>query len=165
MLHCLTISDYAGNWRNQPPELEKLMIKRCFKPDDFGTFMSVQLHLHFSDASTIGYGQCSYIRLVNKNGDIHVSLACAKVRVAPVKQVTKPRLELIAAVLATKVSRFLQKKLIYDPVEEFYWTDSEVVLAYVSSDAKRFHVFVANTEYRRFAITVLQTNGGTSRAY
>ena len=32
----------------------------------------------------------------------------------------------------------------YGPVEEFYWIDSEAVLAYVSSDAKRFHVFVAN---------------------
>ena len=93
------------------------MIKRCFKPDDFGTVMSVQLH-HFSDASTIGYGQCSYIRLVNEKGDIHVSLLCAKARVAPVKQVTIPRLELTAAVLATKVSRFLEKELMYGPVEE-----------------------------------------------
>ena len=86
------------------------MIKRCFKQDDFGTVMSVQLH-HFSDASTIGYGQCSFIRLVNKKGDIHVSLVCAKARVAPVKQVTIPRLELTAAVLATKVSGFLHERV------------------------------------------------------
>ena len=35
-----------------------------------------------------------------------------------------------AAVLATKVSRLLQKELMYGSIEEFYLTDSEVVLAY-----------------------------------
>lgn len=28
--------------------------------------------------------------------------------------------------------------------EEFFWTDSQVVLAYISNEARRFHVFVAN---------------------
>lgn len=28
--------------------------------------------------------------------------------------------------------------------KEFFWTDSQVTLAYINSDAWRFHVFVAN---------------------
>ena len=105
-------------WKHQLPDLERLAIKRCFKPDDFGNVSSIQLH-HFSDASSQGYGQCSYVRLVNEKGDIHVALVCAKARVAPVKQVTIPRLELTAAVLSTKVSRFLRRELMYGSIEEF----------------------------------------------
>ena len=57
-------------WREGLHLLENLEVPRCFKPEDFGTVTSTQLH-HFSDASTNGYGQCSYIRLENDNGKIH----------------------------------------------------------------------------------------------
>ena len=52
-------------WRNELHVLEELKILRCFKPIDFGEVKSVELH-HFSDASQSGYGQCSYVRLVNQ---------------------------------------------------------------------------------------------------
>ena len=38
----------------------------------------------------------------------------------------------------------LKRELQYENVNEFYWTDSQVVLAYLTNDAKRFHVYVAN---------------------
>ena len=70
---------------------------------------------------------------------------CLKARVAPVKAITVPRLELKAAVLSIRASKFLQKELRYEmEIEEMVWTDSEVVLGYISNDARRFHVFVAN---------------------
>ena len=70
---------------------------------------------------------------------------CLKARVAPVKAITVPRLELKAAVLSIRASKFLQKELRYEmEIEEMFWTDSEVVLGYISNDARRFHVFVAN---------------------
>ena len=130
-------------WKNELVKLEDLRIQRCYKPDDFGEVTSVQLH-HFCDASTVGYGQCSYIRMVNARGDVHCSLVIAKSRVAPVKHVTVPRLELAAAVLSVRVSAFLERELKYDHTEEYFWTDSTVVLGYINSHAKRFHVFVAN---------------------
>jgi hypothetical protein len=130
-------------WRKGLMHLELMKIDRCFKPNDFGEVKSVQLH-HFSDASTVGYGQCSYIRLTNAAGSIHCSLVMGKAKVTPVKQITIPRLELSAAILLVRASKFLQKELRYDEVEEFFWTDSEVVLGYISNDARRFHVFVAN---------------------
>ena len=116
---------------------------RCYKPDEFGEVKSAQLH-HFCDASTVGYGQCSYLRLVDLNDKVHCSLVMAKSRVAPVKQVTIPRLELSAAVLSVRISNFLRRELKYKDVEEYFWTDSTVVLGYINSNAKRFHVFVAN---------------------
>ena len=52
---------------------------------------------HFSDASTEGYGQCSYFRLVGTSEQVHCSLVMGKARVTPLKPITIPRLELTAA--------------------------------------------------------------------
>ena len=123
--------------------MENLAVPRCFKPEDFGTVRSAQLH-HFSDASTNGYGQCSYIRLENDKGKIHCSLVLGKARVAPLKMVTIPRLELTAAVVSVRVSEMLRQELQYEGMQEIFWKDSKVVLGYIKNYSKRFHVFVAN---------------------
>ena len=68
----------------------------------------------------------------------------AKSRVAPLKPVTIPRLELTAALVSVKTSTILQRELEYDKIAEVFWTDSKVVIVYISNDARRFHVFVAN---------------------
>ena len=130
-------------WRDDLYQLETLSVTRCFKPENFGEVSVVQLHT-FSDASTTGYGVCSFLRLVNGHGQVHCVLVSAKARVTPLKQISIPRLELTAAVLSTKISAFLKRELSYDDIEEFFWTDSQVVLAYIANLAKRFHVFVAN---------------------
>jgi len=129
-------------WRLELPELASLKIERCFTPTGFGKVDRIELH-HFSDASMKGYGQCSYVRLVN--GDrIHCSLAMAKARVAPLKPTTVPRLELQAAVTSAQISMVLDRELEYQDMEHHYWTDSKVVLGYINNDARRFHIFVSN---------------------
>ena len=45
-------------------------MKRCFIPSDFGKVSEYSLY-HFSDACENGYGQASYLRLVDDNGKIH----------------------------------------------------------------------------------------------
>ena len=130
-------------WREELHLLENLAVPRCFKPEDFGTVTSTQLH-HFSDANTNGYGQCSYIRLENDKGKICCLLVLGKARVASLKMVTIPRLELTAAVVLVRVSEMLRQELQYEGVQEIFWTDSKVVLGYIKNDSKRFHVFVAN---------------------
>jgi hypothetical protein len=130
-------------WRSQLPLLEQIRVPRCFKPANFGKVISTSLH-HFSDASQTGYGQCSYIRFVNESGEVHCSLVMGKSRVYPLKPVTVPRLELTAATISVKVGRMLKTELQYMDVESTYWTDSKVVLGYISNDVRRFHMFVAN---------------------
>ncbi len=67
-----------------------------------------------------------------------------KARVAPTKLTTIPRMELSAAVVAVQISDLLRKELELDSLQEYFWTDSKVVLGYINNDAKRFHIFVAN---------------------
>ena len=52
------------NWVTMLKHTEKLHVRRCIKPDNFGKVVNVILH-HFSNTSELGYGQCSYIRMVN----------------------------------------------------------------------------------------------------
>ena len=76
--------------------------------------------------------------------EIHCALILGKSRVAPLKQITIPRLELTAAVVSAKMSKFLKDELQLHDVEEYFWVDSKVVLGYVSNEARRFNVYVAN---------------------
>ncbi|XP_073237965.1 uncharacterized protein [Porites lutea] len=66
-----------------------------------------------------------------------------KSRVALLKPVTIPRLEL-TAVCSVGISQQLHRELCYHIDQEYFWTDSKVVLGYTSNESRRFHVFVAN---------------------
>ncbi|XP_072040573.1 uncharacterized protein [Amphiura filiformis] len=119
-------------------------IPRCYRPKDFGLVQTIELH-HFSDASTVGYGQCSYLRQVDDKQQVHCSLVMGKARVAPLKVTTIPRLELTAALVSVKVSAMLKKELRHQQeIQEIFWTDSKVVLGYIANESRRFHIFVAN---------------------
>ena len=135
-------------WRAELPSLEELSIPRCYKPLSFGPIASAGLH-HFSDASTQRYGQCSYLRLTNHKGNIHHTFVIGKARVAPLKPVTVPRLELTAAVVSVKTSAQLQQELDYERVEEVFWTDSKVVLGYIANETRRFHIFVGKNRVQQ----------------
>ena len=94
-------------------------------------------------ASERGYGQATYIRLVNKIGKIHCSLVMGKSRAAPMKYTSIPRLELAAAVLSVKMAGIIKKELAIDHISEYFWTDSQVVIGYIRN-TKRFKTFVDN---------------------
>ena len=137
------IMEQWRHWLQGLSDIDKLAINRCIKPPSFGVVKHVELH-HFSDASFIGYGACSYIRLISNTDEVHCSLLLSKSRVVPIKATTIPRLELQAAVVATKLSMLLRKELDVKINEEHFWTDSQTVLGYIANDSKRFHVYVCN---------------------
>lgn len=138
--HVLT-KQWAG-WLEDLHKVARFKIDRCIKPNDFGNPLTIQLH-HFSDASEVGYGAVSYLRLERDN-KVHVAFMMGKARVAPLKQTTIPRLELTAAVLAVRVDRMLRKELQLRLEKSVFWTDSTTVLKYISNENRRFYTFVAN---------------------
>ena len=82
--------------------------------------------------------------MINENGDAHCCLIFGKSRIAPAEYVAIPRLELTAATLSVKVSDLLRRELDIPVASEELWTDSHVVLGYISNEARRFKTFVAN---------------------
>lgn len=85
-------------------------VERCLKPADFGISVCGQLH-PFSDATERDYGTVIYLKIWNNSNSCHISLMLGKARVAPLKQVTIPRLELTAAVLAIHVDTMLKAEM------------------------------------------------------
>lgn len=113
------------------------------KHTKFGCTTAAQLH-HFSDASENAYGTVSYLLVENDQGEKHCAFLMGKSRVAPLKRVTIPRLELTAAVVAVKVDKMLHQELQVPLQPSVFWTDSTTVLRYIDSDTARFKTFVAN---------------------
>ena len=119
-------------WLAELLKLENLAVSRCYKPPDFGEIKNTQLH-HFSDASQSGYGTVSYLRIENSAGDIHCAFVIGKARVAPLKQITIPRLELTAAAIAVKVNNMIQKQLEIQIDDTIFWTDSYIQSCVISA--------------------------------
>lgn len=61
-----------------------------------------------------------------------------KSRVAPLKLVTIPRMELTVAVIAVKMEKMLQCELQLQLKESRFWTDSVTVLKYIGNNAARY---------------------------
>ena len=117
-------------WRNELPLLEMMEVQRCFKLKEMENLKKVELH-HFSDASTEGYGQCSYLHLEDIRNRVNCSLGMGKAHVTPLKPITVPHLELTAALVSVRVSEMLRRELRCDEIEEAFCTDSKVVQAYI----------------------------------
>ena len=138
-----SIQVHWERWLRELPVLERLEVSRCFKPENFKTIVKCELH-SFSDASLEGYGQCTYLRLKDIEDNVHCTLVMAKSRVAPLKSITIPRLELSAAVLSTDVSCQMNNELPFSELGHVFWTDSKIVLGFIANSSKRFHIYVAN---------------------
>ena len=110
--------------------LEDIKIHLCYKPCGFERIINYSLH-HFSDASEFGYGQATYLRMVNDLEEVHCSLIFGKSRVTPVKYVSIPRLKITAATLSVKTSKMLREELDIHISSEMFWTDSQVLLGYI----------------------------------
>ena len=131
------------NWVESLRGVSDINFPRCVKPKEFDMDAIIELH-HFADASTLAYGSCSYIRCINKFGQVHTQLLVSKSRVAPLKHMTIPRLELQAALLAAKSDAWLRTEMNIHFDGSYFWSDSKVVLGYIKNESSRFHVFVAN---------------------
>ena len=120
-------------WRADLLNLQQISISRCYKPETLVLLCALN--------STTSQTQA---RMIDEQQRIHCTLVMGKSRVAPLKPVTVPRLELTAAVCSVRISQQLRRELSYHIDQEYFWTDSKVVLGYISNESRRFHVFVAN---------------------
>ncbi|KAJ0182865.1 hypothetical protein K1T71_002234 [Dendrolimus kikuchii] len=130
-------------WCTYRSELEQLVQYRI--PRWLRTYRGDTLELHgFSDASNQAYAAVVYIRVVNQQDDVYSRLVTAKTKVAPIKQVSIPRLELCGAVLVSKLLCEVAEVLNIDKTKIYARTDSTVVLAWLSKHPSNWKTFVAN---------------------
>lgn len=130
-------------WLEELPQLADVKIPRCLKSPHLPDVKVYQIH-HFADASQSAYGSVSYLRMVSSSGEIYCSFLNGKSRLAPVKAMTIPRLELAAAVVAVQMDKMLTEELDLPLSSSTFWSDSTTVLQFINNTSKRFNTFVAN---------------------
>ncbi|GFW07801.1 integrase catalytic domain-containing protein [Trichonephila clavipes] len=96
----------------------------------------------FVDACKEAYATCIFFRSTTFQG-VKVALVRAKARVAPLKQVTVPRLELMACYIGARLAHSVQESLNITEMEIVFWSDSMMVL-YWLREKVGWSVFVSN---------------------
>ncbi|XP_036327151.1 uncharacterized protein LOC118739748 [Rhagoletis pomonella] len=123
-----------------------------------GTGGGGKVELHgFSDASTVAYGAAIYVRVENDGMEVKSTLLVSKSRVAPMKTVSVPRLELAAAELLSRLLVDVTRAMELSGVSYTLWTDSQVVLHWIGKIPRCLKTFVANR------VASIQTNTDVKR--
>jgi hypothetical protein len=106
----------------------------------------VKHKLHgFSDASNKAFAAVVYLRTEHANGDIEINLVVSKIRVAPIKRQSIPRLELLGATILVRLVKSVKEAMssLKTPSEVFLWSDSYTVLCWIRND-KTWKPYVQN---------------------
>ena len=128
-------------WIQQYLNVPEIAMPRCFVSPNEPSPIN---HLHcFCDASQLAYGAVIYIRSQSANA-ISTGFVIARAKVAPLKQISIPKLELQAAVLGCRLMQFVSKQPTIQVTSRHFWSDSEAVLAWIQSKDK-VKTFIANT--------------------
>ena len=135
--------DLLEKWKTLFEEMVQLngvSFERCLTPPD--TVGQPTLCV-FSDASEEAFGACAYARWQLSSGEFGVRFIAAKSRVAPLKKLTIPRLELQGAVLASRLGKTILEECRFKFDKAVYFLDSRIVLSWICSEARRFKPFVS----------------------
>ncbi|XP_029163314.1 uncharacterized protein LOC114934768 [Nylanderia fulva] len=135
--------DLHHRWLNVKQQLTRLCKLRVprfvgFRADTHRS----QVH-GFCDASERAYGACVYIR-TRDSDRYRVELLISKSRIAPIRAVSLPRLELNAALLLSHLIEKIRASIDLSKLEIILWTDSTITIQWISSPSRKWNAFVAN---------------------
>lgn len=142
--------------RELPDNISKLFIEwvtglnslRCISlPRNIAgtsSFLIENSSLHvFCDASSKAYASCIYLLTERKRSN-HIELVMAKSRVAPIKPISLPRLELMACLIGVRLFNLVKQS--FDPnrrIPVTFWSDSMNAICWIKRD-ENWNVFVRN---------------------
>lgn len=133
-------------WCEELPLVNSIDIPRYY----FGTSLidnlkSIQIHC-YTDSSEIAYGAVMYLRFTNINNNSNVTFLLSKGRLAPLKKLTIPILELTDALIGARL--FSHIKPVFQNVEVnvsyHCWTDSNIAICWIKGSSAKWKPYVAN---------------------
>ncbi|XP_039311339.1 uncharacterized protein LOC120359094 [Solenopsis invicta] len=105
--------------------------------------LGIELH-GFADASTRAYAAVVYIRIIHTRSSFGVTLLACKSKVAPIKTISVPRLELCAATLLARFLKNIVSTLRLSSVPVYCWSDSMITLAWIKQHPNTWKTFISN---------------------
>ncbi|KAF2888965.1 hypothetical protein ILUMI_17207, partial [Ignelater luminosus] len=108
--------------------------------NETGISQDSSLHL-FCDASKNAYAAVVFLKVCHQ-GEVHVNLLLAKTRVAPLRGMTIPRLELLAATIGARLYASVKESLNFEG-KSFFWSDSSTILCWIGG-SEEWAPFVGN---------------------
>ncbi|GFX40482.1 integrase catalytic domain-containing protein [Trichonephila clavipes] len=137
----LIIKKPFNEWCHELKDLHLVSIPRFY---DFTDSNATNIQLHcFSDSSKKAYGTVIYFPVITTDGTITTSFVTSKSRVAPLKTLSLPRLELMGALLSARLCCKVSKTLKLEK-SCFFHTDSSIVYHWIQGKSFRFKPFVKN---------------------
>ena len=112
--------------------MEKVVFHRSLKPS--GVVGKPTL-IVFSDGSTQAYGVCAYVRWEKDNGSYVSRLIASKNRIAPLRQLSVPRIELCGAVLAARLRETIVKECNWEFERIIHVVDSDIVRSQIQKES------------------------------
>ena len=129
-------------WRTELHLLSQKIVPRCFFLKDSDS-LSFEIH-GFSDASELAYAAVVYLRIMDSSNHTHVSMIMSKSKVAPIKRLTIPRLELCGAQLLARLIHHVRQVLDIPLSKVYAWTDSTIIQNWLDGSPRRFKTYVGN---------------------
>ena len=132
--------------------LDGVEVRRCYH-DRKEVKDTATLHT-FTDASKVAYAAVTYaavtyaavtyIRHESIDSSVDVSFVAAKAKVSPIRAISIPRLELMAATMGVRLAETVSRILGIPLEQHTLWTDSMDVIYWVQGQSHRYKPFVAN---------------------
>nr|XP_023021145.1 uncharacterized protein LOC111509606 [Leptinotarsa decemlineata] len=134
-------TDFLEKWMREIEKVSEIQISKCYS---YLILSAIATELHtFCDSSEKAFTAVVYLRVVGVE-ETKVCLISAKTRVAPLKELSIPRLELQAEVMANRLSQLRRKELEIPINRTFFWSDSRCVLNWIRGDGKNYKPFVSH---------------------
>lgn len=137
----ITLSAEFESYWQEMEQLHQFSISRAYTATN--PLQNREL-IGFCDASEQAMCTVVYVRSICPLGNISVNLCYAKTRVAPIKSVSIPRLELQAAWLLAQLMCRTSRVLKVNPCNLYTFSDSKVVLAWLAKPPSTWTIFVRN---------------------
>ncbi|XP_064469707.1 uncharacterized protein LOC135384434 [Ornithodoros turicata] len=140
------------SWCKELPTLRLVSVSRYVGIRTTDSRRHLRLYT-FSYASIHAYGVAVYVKVEDELSQLLV----AKVRVATLKELTLPRLELMGALVAARLVSYVRTALFDCSVDCHFWTDSSIVLCWIQNEPTRWNQFVANRVAEIRTLSSLET--------
>ena len=136
------VANKISEWFRHMESSADIRVPRCLR--EAGKGIAKRSVITFVDASLKAYGAVAYLHCEYEDTTVSCRLISSKTEVAPLKPISVPRLELMAAVLGLRLTQRIVRILEVSMDTVMFYSDSNDVLWWIRGHGRGFQAFVAN---------------------